>query len=525
MDKIIKFSKEVIEEIIKENVENREQINNIKMRIAEKYKLKEMPSNADILKYANPTDERIRKILLKKPVRSASGVAVVALMVKPHKCPGKCIYCPNPIEKKSPKSYTGHEPAAMRAIQFNFSPKEQIRNRIGQLKEMGHSTDKIEMIIMGGCFLAMSEKYQNWFVKSCLDEINNKESKNLREAKLNAEHSKRKLVGLTIETRPDYCKKYHIKRILNLGATRVELGVQMPSDLVYKKVRRGHKVEHVIEATRLLKDSALKVCYHIMPGIYGIDIDRQMDLLKSIFEEDDFKPDMLKIYPCLVIKNTKLYDLWKEGKYKPLNDEEAAEFIAELKKYVPKWVRIMRVQRDIPAKLITAGVKKSNLRQLVEEKMKEKNIMCNCIRHREIGIREIKKINTPQIESLRINKIEYDASKGKEFFIEAVDKEDSLYGFLRLRIPYEPFVKPLNRETALIRELHVYGSALPIGIRKEDAIQHRGIGKMLMQEAEEIATEKNMESIAIISALGVREYYKKYFGYEKKGVYMWKKIT
>lgn len=522
--KMRNFSKAFADEIRKRKLKDKDKINCLKIGLLKRFGIKEIPSNADVLVSLGKPDEETRNLLLQKPVRSASGIAVVALMVKPHECPGNCIYCPSGIEKEMPKSYTGFEPAAMRALQFNFDPKKQIRNRIEQLDEMGHFTEKIELIIMGGCFLSMQKAYQNSFVKSCLGEISGSKAENLAQAKLIAEKGKRRIVGLTIETRPDFCRKGHVERILDLGGTRVELGVQMPSDEVYEKVKRGHTVGDVVDATRFAKDSALKVCYHIMPGIYGIPLKKQLSLLKNMFVDEDFKPDMLKIYPCLVMKGTKLHRLWENGKYEPLGNEEAAEFIAELKRDLPEWVRVMRVQRDIPANLIAAGVKKSNLRQLVGEKMKEKGIECRCIRHREIGIREMKNKEKSKSLKLDLKVIDYRASKGKEYFIEAVDEDDSLYGFLRLRIPHEPFMHGLDEETALIRELHVYGTSLPLGIKKEDAVQHKGLGKVLMERAEEIAKGDGMKKSVVISALGVKEYYRKFFGYRKKGVYMGKRL-
>jgi len=512
------FSKSLVIEIKDSEIKTKKELNKAKMKICKKMSVKHMPTNADILGFCKQYKE-LRKLLLQKPVRSISGVAIVAVMVKPHDCPGKCIYCPSGINQEMPKSYTGSEPAAMRALQFEFNAYKQTSNRIKQLEETGHSTEKIELIIMGGSFLAMPKAYQTRFVRDCLNAITDKKAKTLETAKKNAEKSKRRLIGLTIETRPDYCKEKEVRRMLELGATRVEIGVQMPSDEVYKKVNRGHSINDVVEATQLAKDAALKVCYHIMPGIYGATVKEQMKLLKELFEKQEYMPDMLKIYPTLVIPGTELYKLWKKGTYKPLTSNEAADFIAELKRYVPRWVRVMRVQRDIPAGLITAGVKKSNLRQLVEEKMKEKGIECKCIRHREIGIREMKNLEK-RTGKLKLKVSEYKASKGKEFFIEAIDNKDSLYGFVRLRIPYKPFVKEIDEKTALIRELHVYGTSLSLGEHHKKSVQHSGIGKKLMKRATLIAKKEGMQKIVVISGLGVREYYRKFFGYWKTGYWM-----
>lgn len=524
-----KFARKLVSEIRAGKIRSREELNKAKNRLAAETGMNRVPTNADIsVLFHGKLGESEKKILLQKPVRSISGVSVVAAMIAPHECPGKCIYCPSGIDDAMPKSYTGKEPAAMRALLNDFNAYRQVAERLGQLEATGHDAGKIELVIMGGNFLSTPKKYQDIFVKGCLDAITGKKSRTLAEAKRSAEIGKRRLVGLTIETRPDYCKKKHVKRMLELGATRIELGVQMPSDEVYIKVNRGHTVKDVIDATRFLKDSSLKVCYHVMPGIYGLSLEKQqqlqqqMNLLKGLFEKEEFMPDMLKIYPALVIRGTKLHDLWKKGEYFPLESNEAAEFIAEFKRSVPRWVRIMRVQRDIPANLISAGVVKSNLRELVEEKMKEKGTECKCIRHREIGLRELK--DKARKKRTRIAVTEYTASCGKEFFIESIDDNDSLYGFARLRIPGKTFIKGLDEKTGLLRELHVYGTALKIGGKAGKGAQHRGIGKKLMGKAEEISAKEGMKKIAVIAALGTREYYRKFFGYRRKEHYMVKKI-
>jgi len=319
---------------------------------------------------------------------------------------------------------------------------------------------------------------------------------------------------LTLETRPDYAKLKHANEMLRLGCTRVELGVQTIYDKALKKIERGHSVEDSIESTRILKDLGLKINYHVMPGLPGITPKQDLEALKKLFTDMKFRPDMLKIYPCMVLKGTKLYKEWKKGKFKPITTDKAAKLIAEFKKYVPEYVRIMRVQRDIPTFMTEAGVDKTNLRQYVEKELKNKGIECRCIRCREIGRQK------QDVKDYEIRLIEYDASWGKEFFISA-EKNDAIIGFCRLRFPLKQLRKEITRWSALIRELHVYGETTKIG--KEGKTQHRGIGKELLKTAEKIAKENNYRKIIVISGIGVRNYYRK-LGYKKEGVYMVKSL-
>ncbi len=518
------YSKEVIEAIERGEVRDRRQLNRLKIRLAKKYSLKQMPTNPDILAFSKFPSEKLISYLSIKPTRSLSGIAVVAAMAKPHKCPGECIYCPSGIGQDMPKSYTGKEPAARRARMFNFSPLRQVRNRISQLNATGHSTEKIELIIMGGTFLSTETAYQNRFIKRCLDAITEKNSPSLKEAKLNAEKSKNRVIGITFETRPDFCGKTEINRMLNMGGTRVELGVQNPNDEIYKIVNRGHTVKDVVNATSMLKDSAFKIAYHIIPGLPGTTPSSDLKTFKSLFTSQDYMPDMLKIYPCLVLENTELYKMWKSGEYAPPTTEKAALFIAKLKPHIPKWVRVMRVQRDIPTDLLSAGVGLSNLRQVVEKKMEERGTKCGCIRCREAGLSQRNGV-VPSPEKAKLMEEHYDASLGKEIFISAEEgKKDLLYGFCRLRIPALPFRKEITPQTALIRELHVYGTSLPLGEKPKKEFQHMGFGKSLLERAEQTAKEEfSAKKMLVISGLGAREYYRA-LGYKNDGPYVSKKL-
>jgi elongator complex protein 3 len=421
-----------------------------------------------------------------------------------------------------PQSYTGFEPAAMRGLQNDFNPFLQVKSRFEQLQAIGHNVDKIELIIMGGTFPATPPEYQTWFVQRCLDAIAGKQSSSLEEAKKNAEKSRIRNVGITVETRPDWAKETHVDNMLSMGVTRVEMGVQNPDDEIYRLVGRTHTVRDIAESTRIMKDAGLKTVYHLMPGLPGSNRKKDLQAFKKIFTDPRFKPDMIKIYPCLVLKNTRTYKWYQEQVFRPYSNEEAVDLIAEIKKNVPRWMRIMRVQRDIPAPLIVAGVNRSNLRQLVQQKMAKEGAKCNCIRCREVGHQTGSKMKLDPHE-VDILTRQYDASEGEEIFISAEDlKNDVLIGYLRLRIPSE---KAHRREVkakpcSIVRELHVYGSLVPVGKHFDKAWQHKGYGNILLARAERITKEDyGLRRILIISALGTKQYYKR-LGYTYDGVYM-----
>ena len=504
-------------------------VNVAKTRIAEKYGLSTIPPNSELIRCLKPEERtRLLKVLRRKAVRTISGVTVIAVMTKPWPCPRKepCAYCPGGPSHGVPQSYTGHEPAAMRGLQHDFDPYRQVKHRIEQLEAIGHTVDKVELIIMGGTFPAMPVDYQEYFIKECLDAITDVRSRSLEEAKRNAEVSRIRNVGITVETRPDWCKESHVDRMLSFGVTRVEIGVQNIYDDIYALVNRGHTVKDVIEATRILKDSGLKVVYHMMPGLPGSDFDRDLEAFKRIFSDPAFRPDMLKIYPCLVVKGTKIYDWWVKGLYKPYTTEEAAELIAEIKKMVPEWVRIMRVQRDIPTYLIEAGVKRSNLREIALRKLKAEGMHCRCIRCREVGHRWLKDHVKPDPNNTKIMVRHYEASEGKEFFISIEDPiNDVLIGYLRLRIPSNKAHRPeiAGKEASIIRELRVLGPLVPVGKRSNEEYQHKGYGKLLLKKAEEISIEQGCRKILVTSALGTKRYYMQ-FGYSYDGPYMSKNL-
>ncbi len=504
----------------------KDDLNRIKIDVCREFHVP-VPKDSAIINLLKAERGGFPQTLKPKPVRTISGVNVVAVMTAPSKCPhGRCVYCPGGPEYAVPSSYTGHEPAAMRGIQNGFDPYLQVRSRIEQLRSVGHAVSKVELIVMGGTFPAADAHYQESFLKGCFDAITGVESESFEEAKQRAERGKMRNVGVTFETRPDYCREAHVDRMLDMGVTRVELGVQNVYNDVYRLVERGHSVQDVVDATRIAMDAGLKVCYHMMPGLPGSDVKRDLAGFEALFSDARFRPDMLKIYPCLVIRSAKLYEWWERGEYRPYSVEEAVNLLVEVKKLLPPWVRVMRVQRDIPAQLIVAGVKKGNLRELVHAEMLRRGLRCHCIRCREVGHRMLEGVN-PRAEDVEITTQEYTASDGSEVFISAEDAEnDVLVGYVRLRLPSAKAHRPEVRlgETAIVREIHVYGPLAPLGIKDAYSWQHRGYGEMLLRKAEETSLERGRTRMLVTSALGVREYFRR-LGYRKTGPYMGKTLT
>ncbi len=523
--------RDIIQQLMEMPNPTKRDLDSLKMKAARKHGLGKVPSNSEIIQHLKPEETaKLLPILRRKTVRTISGVTVVAVMTKPSPCPKEepCAYCPGGPTEGVPQSYTGHEPAALRGAQNSYSPYAQVRTRIEQLKAIGHKVDKVELIIMGGTFPSTPPEYQEDFVKQCLDAITETKTSSLDEAKKVAETSLIRNVGITVETRPDWAKEEHVDMMLSMGVTRVEVGVQNVYDDIYVAVNRGHRVEDVVEATRIMKDAGLKVVYHLMPGLPGSSFERDLEGFREIFTNSQFKPDMIKLYPCLVIKGTKVYDWWKKGEYNPYTTDEAAQLIAEVKKFVPPWVRIMRVQRDIPAKLIEAGVKLSNLRQIALEKLKAEGGRCRCIRCREVGHRWLKDKVKPDPDKIEVRTVTEEASGGTELFISAEDPvNDVLVGYVRLRVPSAMASRPeiAHENTAIIRELRVYGPLVPVGKHYAGAWQHKGYGRVLLSEAERNAKEDyNRTKIVVTSALGTKEYYKR-FGYDYDGPYVSKQLS
>lgn len=522
------FYSEVTDLILSKKIRSKEELHKAKIRLCKKYKIDNIPPDSEILarlpsEFSEEKKETAIAILRKKPMRTISGVAIIAVMSSPEACPhGRCVPCPGGPDYNTPQSYTGYEPATMRALLNDFDPYMQTRNRLDQLTAIGHSVDKIDFILMGGTFTSRTPFYQEWFVKHCFDALNGVDSKSLEQAKKRNETAPSRCIGLTVETRPDWFRLQHADQALHLGATRVELGIQTVYDDILYTMERGHTISDSIYATRIAKDGGFKVCYHIMLGLPGSHEEKDIESFQTIFEDPCFKPDMIKIYPTLTIKGTKLYDMWKKGDYEPLSTKKASKLIAQLKTLVPGWVRIQRIQRDVPSPYIDAGVDKSNLRQLVNDEMKKQGLECRCIRCREIGHKSLKEKIMIDEEDIVFDCYRYEASNGEEVFISLVeDKHDALIGYLRLRDVVQPHRFELQKQPCMIiRELKVLGRELPIGQRTKKGWQHRGYGKELINEAERICLEEfDKKRLFVLSGVGVKEYYRR-LGFKDDGVYL-----
>jgi elongator complex protein 3 len=455
---------------------------------------------------------------MKKISRTISGVTPVAVMGKPIGCPGECIYCPTFPD--APKSYTSESPAVLRAKMCNYEPRRQVEERLKILLNMGHPADKVELIVMGGTFLAYPKEYQYQFIKDCYDGLNSRHSPSLEAAKQINEIAEHRCVGLCIETRPDWCREDEVKRMLEFGTTRVELGVQTLDDDIYKLVKRGHGVGEVVRATKLLKDYGFKVYYHWMPGLPGSSPEHDLELSRELFDDDNFRPDGLKLYPTLVISGTELEAWYRDGRYQPYPIDEMVGLMISIKTQVPGYIRIPRVMRDIPSKFIVAGCKDLALRSSIKRRMEEIGVRCNCIRCREQGHRSRDgwKIGEPHLK-----RHDYEASGGKEVFLSFEDADDTIFGLLRMRLGS---LAGSNGDLAMVREMHVFGSEVPLGERLAGAAQHRGLGGELLKEAERIALDEfQARRIAIISGVGAREYFRSEWGYELDGAYMIKELN
>lgn len=525
------LSKEIIiQKLIKNKAKTPADLATAKRKISKIFKAP-CPSNIELLEVYHKflqekrikKSENLEKLLVKKNVRSLSGVIIVSVLTKPHPCPGKCIYCPN--EKGLPKSYLSGEPAVERAKTLKFNPYLQTDKRIESLLKQGHPIDKIELRIIGATWSSYPEKYKIWFIKECFraanefyrktKSINNKKTawSDLKKEQKKNEKTKCRIVGISVETRPDLISPAEIIKIRKYGVTMVEIGVQTVFDDVLKKCRRGHQKKEIIKATKMLKEAGLKVMYQMMPNLPGSDLKKDLACFEIIFRDENFKPDWLKIYPCLVCENSELYRLWRKKEYQPYADNDLTELLIKIKKIVPPWVRISRLIRDIPGFQIKAGCKISNLREIIQRELVKRNLKCNCIRCREV------KENYDPREKAVLLRQDYDASGGREIFLSFENK--NLLAFCRLRIG-ESFL-PVLKNAALVREIHTFGQMVPVG-GKMIAAQHKGLGKKLLKEAERIAKEEfHLNKIAVISGIGARNYFRK-AGYRLKEEYMVKSI-
>jgi elongator complex protein 3 len=471
--------------------------------------------------------ERIRM----KPMRTLSGVTTVTVLTKPYPCPGKCIFCPTDV--RMPKSYLPDEPGAMRALEHEFDPFTQVESRIRALKNLGHPTDKIELLILGGTWSSYRRDYQEWFVARCFDAMNGfhhrehgehgENHKEISVVDLSEAHSLNETaphrnVGLVIETRPDEISPDELRWLRHLGVTKVQMGAQSFDDHILEINKRGHDVESTRQATALLRAAGFKIVLHWMPNLLGATPQSDREDFARLW--NDFCPDEIKIYPNQLLANAELYEYWQRGEFQPYTTEELVHLIADIKPSIPRYCRVNRVIRDIPGNNVVEGNRRTSLRQDIHEEMKKRGTKCQCIRCREV------KGKTVELSSLKLNDLAYQAGQAEEHFISFNSAEDGLAGFIRLSLPStdspETGMDDLNN-AALIREVHVYGQSLGVGVEKTGAAQHVGLGTRLLEEAERIAKQKNFHKLAVIAAVGTRPYYLDR-GFERGQYYLVKEI-
>ena len=471
-------------------------------------------------------EERIRM----KPTRTQSGVATVTVMMKPFMCPGKCIFCPN--EANMPKSYIASEPGAQRALKNNFDPYLQTYNRIKALQNIGHNSDKIELIILGGTCSVYPEKYIIWFVKRCFDGMNSfgKTSfevdtigineitwEQLSQVQKYNETTVCRNVGLVLETRPDYITKDEVIRFRKLGATKIQIGIQSLDDSILKLNMRGHAVKESKKAFELLRLAGFKIHVHWMPNLYGSDVKKDINDFKKLWTKD-FRPDELKIYPTSIIRNTILEKYFNEGKYKPYTHQQLLDLFVNILPTTPRYVRLTRIVRDIPSNEILSGNKSTNFRQIAEKEIKRRGKNIQDIRSREIKGESVK------WENLELETIKYETSVSKEYFISYKTKDtDKICSFLRLSIPKIPTYIEDLKNSSIIREVHVYGNVVNIGNESKGESQHLGLGKKMIQIAEDISKKEGFKKISVISAIGTKQYYTNR-GFKENPLYMIKEI-
>ncbi len=524
MPELDAYVQDVIRLLREQEPTTRDEIQKIKLQAARMHPVGEIPPSATILN-ALPEDEQDewKPLLVKKPTRSLSGVAIVTVQAPPERCPhGTCTFCPGGPQNGTAQSYTGKEPAARRANRHGFDAFNQARERLETLEHNGHPIDKIDLIVQGGTFPARDPDDQRAFLKDLYDALNShggppQRSATLDEAKHRNETANARAIGLTLETKPDWCKIPHVDRMLEMGTTRIEIGVQTVFDEVLEATNRGHTMQDTYEATQIARDAGLKICYHLMPGMPESTREMDLETARRTFEDPRLRPDMLKIYPTLVVPGTALYKQWQNGEFEPLREEEAQRLVSQMLEDLPPWVRVQRVERDIPTHEIADGVQKTNLRQLAWDTMDRP---CRCLRCREAPRRATNPLTLDEVTR------RYEASNGEEIFLSLEDTEqDAVVGYCRLRIPSPDAHREETHDNAIVRELKVVGTEVPIEEQAQgpDALQHKGHGTRLMKRSETTAKEEGLNGVLVTSGIGTREYYRK-LGYEREGPYMLKTL-
>lgn len=537
----VNTNEQILRTALREKTVTANDLNEIRRRVLRTAKIKILPTTAVLLKLYHKLVKNdslspsplLKKLLVKRAIRTLSGVSIITALAKPYHCPGQCVYCPN--EPDMPKSYLAEEPAAARALGLRFSPFWQMRRRLESLKANGHPTDKIELIVKGGTWNAYPLAYQYWFIAESFRAANGEtkerpEATNVSEIKkelLRAEKknetAKHRIIGVTLETRPDFITEKTVWEMRDQGCTRIELGAQSTDNKVMGLTKRGHTTERTKEATMLLKNYGFKVDYHLMPQLPGSTPKKDLKMLKEVFFDPDYRPDMIKIYPCSVIRDTELYEWFKAGKFRPYSVRELIDTVVAFKPHVPRYCRISRLIRDIPGQYIKSGNRTTNLRQVIQQRMATEGLICKCLRCREIGHVDIKTLKHKNIApKLFID--EYEASGGMEHFLSFEDEgRNVVYAFCRLRINNPKNWKANKFYQAIIRELHTYGQMLELGERTKKASQHKGLGKQLLLAAENICRKNKVKKLAVISGVGVRDYYR-HARFRLENSYMVKKL-
>jgi elongator complex protein 3 len=469
-------------------------------------------------------DEALLAAIRLKPVRTLSGVTTVTVLTKPYPCPGKCIFCPDDVSM--PKSYLPDEPGAMRALEHKFDPYSQVRSRLEALAAVGHPTDKVELLILGGTFSSYNRDYQEWFVRKCFDAMNDLspsqlplgEGQGVKEAHLLNESAPHRNVGLVVETRPDEITASELAWFRFLGVTKVQMGVQSLDDQILALNQRGHTVSEVHHAVALLRSAGFKIVLHWMPNLLGATPDSDRMDFPHLWE--GLCPDELKIYPTQLLENTQLFELWKRGDYKPYSTTDLIQLLADLKPCIPRYCRVNRIIRDIPSTHVIEGNKRTSLRQDVQSEMANRGTHCECIRCREVRGEKV------TIAELSLDDLVYHPDGAEEHFLSYVTSQDQIAGFLRLSLPgvYSPPTGFTDLDgAAIIREIHVYGQSLAVGMKAGSATQHTGLGTSLLMKAEEVAHAKGYHRMVVIAAVGTRQYYIDR-GFERGELYLLKAI-